>query len=136
MKFAFKNALAAIPLALSFAAPVTGATIDQAWKENGVYLYGLKVKGDIVRGDAEKLLTKLLDFYNILGPVVDTIYLMSKGGDVEEAMNMGALIRRLRLGTEVPIWDTNKPPISFVLPDNKDNFICASALLPGLCWRS
>jgi len=107
----------------------SAATIEQAWRTNGRYSWAIKVEGDIVPGDADKLLTKLMDFFYVFGPAIDTIYLMSKGGDVEEAMKMGAIIRRLRLGTMAPIWqgNNNEPPFSPVLPDNKDNLICASA---------
>ncbi len=87
----------------------------------------MKVEGDIVPGDAARLLTKLLDFYMIYGPAIDTVYLMSTGGDVDEAMKLGTMIRRLRLKTVAPVWDTDHPPRSSVLADNWKNVICASA---------
>src|ERR1700722_20743083 len=85
----------------------SAATIEQAWRTNVRYSWAIKVEGDIVPGDADKLLTKLMDFFYVFGPAIETIYLMSKGGDVEEAMKMEAIIRRLRLGTMAPIWQGN-----------------------------
>jgi len=43
--------------------------------------------------------------------MISPVHLRSKGGSVEEAMKMGAIIRRLRLETEVPVWDTGRPPV-------------------------
>jgi tetratricopeptide (TPR) repeat protein len=83
----------------------------------------VKVEGDIVPGDAKKL----LDFYKTYGVMTSPVHLRSKGGNVEEAMKMGAIIRRLRLETEVPVWDTDRQSIDAIKVDHQENTICASA---------
>ena len=59
--------------------------------------------------------------------MISPVYLRSKGGDVTEAMKMGAIIRRLRLETSVPVWDTGKAPIDLIKVDHQENMVCASA---------
>ena len=77
----------------------SAATIELARGPDGKALAGLKVEGDIVPGDA----LKLLGMYEYYGDgAASTIFLLSKGGDVEEAMTMGRLIRILRLETTAP----------------------------------
>src|SRR2546426_11255886 len=83
----------------------TAATIELARKADGTSTVGVKVEGDIVPGDA----LKLLEFYKYYShEAASTVYLRSKGGDVEEAIKMGRLIRRLRLKTEVPLHHNNE----------------------------
>ena len=70
----------------------SAATIELARGRDGKALVGLKVEGEIVPGDA----IKLLGMYQYYGNgAASTIFLLSKGGDVEEAMTMGRLIRTL-----------------------------------------
>ena len=99
------------------------ATFELARWADGIITQGVKVEGDIVPGDAKKL----LDFYMTYGVTTSPVHLRSKGGNVEEAMKMGAIIRRLRLETEVPVWDTGRQPIDAVKVDHQENTICASA---------
>jgi TPR repeat protein len=99
------------------------ATFELARRADGIIIQGVKVEGDIVPGDAKKL----LDFYMTYGVTTSPVHLRSKGGNVEEAMKMGAIIRRLRLETEVPVWDTGRQPIDAVKVDHQENTICASA---------
>jgi hypothetical protein len=42
-------------------------------------------------------------------------------------MKMGAIIRRLRLETDVPFWDVGRQPIDGIRIDHQENMICASA---------
>ncbi len=105
---------------------VRAATVEQAWDTDGHYRWILKVEGSIEPGDANKLRTKLLDYFNIFGSKIETIDLASPGGDVEEAMKMGALIRRLRLKTEVAVGDPTHSPASRVVHADTD-LVCASA---------
>jgi hypothetical protein len=101
------------------------ATVERARNARGP-LWTLKVEGDIVPGDTEKLHTKLLDYYFIYGPAIRYVDLRSKGGDVDEAMKMGAMIRRLRLGTSTPnIFDGKDLDPDYVV--DKENNVCASA---------
>ena len=71
------------------------ATFDLAKRTDGSIIQGLRVEGEIVPGDAQRL----LDAYAKYGTEISPIYLRSKGGDVEEAMRMGTIVRRLRLET-------------------------------------
>jgi hypothetical protein len=99
------------------------ATFELARRADGIIVQGMKIEGDIVPGDANKL----LDFYKTYGVMTSPVHLRSKGGNVEEAMKMGAIIRRLRLKTEVPVWFTGKQPIDPIKVDHPENMICASA---------
>jgi hypothetical protein len=99
------------------------ATFELAKRADGIIVQGVKVEGDIVPGDAKKL----LDFYKTYGVMTSPVHLRSKGGNVEEAMKMGAIIRQLRLETEVPVWDTGRHPIDPIKVDQQENMICASA---------
>jgi hypothetical protein len=99
------------------------ATIDQSRREDGTLISGVTVEGDIEPGDALKLSNSVLT----LGGNARTVFLESKGGDVEEAMKMGTLIRRLRLRTEAPTKFEGHEVMNPVLLANKDNNICASA---------
>ena len=83
----------------------------------------MKVEGDIVPGDTLKLLA-IYEKYS--SAAVSTVYLRSKGGDVDEAMKMGRLIRALRLKTEVPLRYDNRI-LSVVPAAEKENAVCASA---------
>ena len=91
--------------------------------EDGLVISGIKVEGEIVPGDAQTL----LDFYGKYASQISPVYLRSKGGDVAEAMKMGVIIRRLRLETNVPLWDTGKAPIDKIKVDHQENTVCASA---------
>jgi TPR repeat protein len=42
-------------------------------------------------------------------------------------MKIGAIIRRLRLKTDVPVWDVGRQPIDLIRIDHQENMICASA---------
>jgi hypothetical protein len=106
-----------------WAAAGNAATFELARRQDGIVLEGIKVEGEIVPGDAQKL----LGFYGKYGDMISPVYLRSKGGDVAEAMKMGRIIRRLRLETSVPVWDTGKAPIDQIKVDHQENMVCASA---------
>ena len=99
------------------------ATFELARRADGSVIEGAKIEGEIVPGDAQRL----LDFYGKYAELISPVYLRSRGGNVAEAMKMGAIIRRLRLETDVPVWDTGKAPIDKIKTDNQENVICASA---------
>jgi TPR repeat protein len=110
-------------LVVGAASAADAATLDFARKADGTIVSGVRIEGEIVPGDAQRL----LDFYAKYGIAISPVYLRSKGGDVEEAMRIGTIIRRLRLGTEVPVWDTGKPPVGLIKVDHPEDSICASA---------
>jgi TPR repeat protein len=101
----------------------SAATFELARRADGNIVPGVKVEGDIVPGDARKL----LDFYKTYGVMISPVHLRSKGGSVEEAMKMGAIIRRLRLETEVPVWDTGRALVDPIKVDHQEDEVCASA---------
>ena len=81
------------------------------------------MEGEIVPGDAQRL----LDAYAKYGAEISPVYLRSKGGDVEEAIRMGTIVRRLRLETSVAVWDGVRPAVDPIKVDHQEDTICASA---------
>jgi hypothetical protein len=92
-----------------------------------------KIEGEIEPGDA----LKFLRLYKYYGPfLASEVLLFSPGGDFEESIKIGKLIRRFRLETTAPDrrdlpapdhpkgWSTTKHWIS---PASADNSMCASA---------
>src|SRR5208283_958192 len=109
------------------------ATVELTGNSTPHKVVGFKIEGELQPGDARKVLT----LYEYYGPAVaSNVYLWSPGGDVEEAMKIGRIIRRLRLET----WVTDRylTPIdksgAFPSPANKDNSLCASACV--LIWTA
>ena len=107
----------------------SAATFESARTPDERYPFAVTVEGDIAPGDTIKLLMELLELKSFLfaGEVPRAVYLMSKGGDVEEAMEMGMLIRRLRLRTIAPMKLPGSPPDCEVVLADTSNCICASA---------
>jgi len=101
------------------------ATIQSAFNlSGGVELNGIKIEGEIQPGDAQKFYVELKkDNFE-----KTTIFLRSLGGDVEEAIKIGQIIRRLRLTTEVPTrFDSINKSLDLIKIDNETNRVCASA---------
>jgi hypothetical protein len=87
-------------LAISLSFSATGAEID-------LTKVGAKLEGDISPGDLDKIAI----FLKINGPVATSpISLASKGGDVEEAMKIGRLFRRLKITVWIPTFLKGYPP--------------------------
>jgi len=119
MTFAMAGALLA-----GAACSADAATFDLDRRPgDGAIVPGLRIEGEIVPGDAQRL----LDSYAKYGKEISPVYPRSRGGDVEEAMRMGTIIRRLRLETSVPVWDTGKPPVDLIKVDRPEDTVCASA---------
>jgi hypothetical protein len=119
-----------LSMACFCAAKANAANISEAHdNQNGKLLFGILVEGDIEPGDAIRLENAVLQFDVIYSPhVARFVYLRSRGGDAEEAMKMGTVIRRLRLETEVPTQlEGHSDIFSWVSPADKSNNICASA---------
>jgi hypothetical protein len=106
-----------------WAVAANAATFELARRADGIVVEGIKIEGEIVPGDAQTL----LNFYGKYGVMISPVYLRSRGGDVAEAMKIGAIIRRLRLETSVPVWDTGRTPTDPIRVDSQENMICASA---------
>ncbi len=126
MLFRLARVLAAIGLTVS---PARGANIELTGYSKVQNVLGLKIEGEIKPGDALKLLT----LYEYFGPAVtSTVFLWSRGGDVEEAIKIGRLIRRLRLETYAPSRGNIDNILNTILgtrasPTDSNNYICASA---------
>ena len=119
----FRVAMASALLA-GAACGANAATFDLARRSSdGAIVPGLRIEGEIAPGDAQRL----LDYYAKYGKEISPVYPRSRGGDVEEAMRMGTIIRRLRLETSVPVWDTGKPPVDLIKVDRPEDAVCASA---------
>jgi len=99
-----------------------GATIEITGKQSPI---GIKIEGEIVPDDALKLLRTYEYFGQFAGA---GIFLFSRGGNIEEAMKIGRLIRRLRLSTYAPARDYE----ILALPADQANNVCASACV--LVW--
>jgi hypothetical protein len=89
----FRGAVLGAILAGTAACPAGAASFELARRPDGTIIPGLRMEGEIVAGDAQRL----LDFYGKYGTFSSPVYLRSGGGDVEEAMRIGSIIRRLRL---------------------------------------
>src|SRR5208283_62663 len=99
---------------------VMGATIEVAGGKNHV-AHGIKIEGEIEPGDA----LKFLKMYEYFGP--QAVFLRSRGGNVEEAMKIGRLIRRFRLETNAPDSSEKRLGVVEGVPDDANNIVCASA---------
>jgi hypothetical protein len=104
--------------------PTLGATIELARSVDG-HTLGVRIEGKIEPGDADKL----LKIYVYFGPAAASkVFLWSPGGNLQESIKIGRLIRQLRLSTYAPdrlsmlgIFDSGVAPI------DKSNNLCASA---------
>ena len=80
------------------------------------------IKGPIVVGDQ----AKLYDLVRQNHPFLDRVLLWSSGGLVEEALNMGRLIRKGLIKTEAPLNVSGGPDGSLSHPNN--NEICSGSI--------
>jgi hypothetical protein len=108
--------------------PACSATIELTGRAVDGHTLGVKIEGEIEPGDAEKL----LKLYEYFGPAAASkVFLWSPGGNVQEAMKIGKLIRQLRLSAIAPDR-LNTLSILGQLgvqasPSDKGNNLCASA---------
>jgi hypothetical protein len=94
---------------------------------SGASVKGAVLEGEIEAGDFEKFENFILD-----GEKTTQIYLASPGGDLNEAMKIGLLVRALKLWTVVPSKALTNQKYDLVaarhnLKDPKANYVCASA---------
>jgi hypothetical protein len=121
--------LAIVIVALGLALrPGCSATVELTGRSVDGHVLGVKIEGEIELGDTRKL----LKMYEYFGPsVTSQVFLWSRGGDVEEAIKLGRLIRQLRLSTIAP----DRFNLAGVLaqfgvhagPIDRNNNVCASA---------
>src|SRR5271165_4496113 len=92
--------LALVVVTLGFALkPTWSATIELTGRSVDGHTLGVKIEGEIEPGDAAKVLA----IYKYFGPAATSnVFLWSRGGDADEAMKIGGIIRRLLLETWAP----------------------------------
>jgi hypothetical protein len=110
-----------IPIAYGqFGESATGAEIAL---KSSIGIPIIYIEGEIKRGDYKKFLKTVVE----AGPKVSKVSLMSPGGDAEEAMKIGRLIRALRLETDVPVIPLPEGLKCIPEPADPKNCICASS---------
>ena len=114
----FRRAAAVLALNMVLATAATAADIHPARSIDGSPLAGVTIEGMIAPGDFAKLVPLLLDAEG-----KSVVWLASPGGNLSEALRMGALIRQLALEVRVPD-DRSRPLVRLRDPDNNT---CASA---------
>jgi len=118
MRHYFRRAAAVLVLNLVLAAAVTAADIRQAQSPDGGPLPGVTIEGLIAPGDFAKLAPLVLEAEG-----KSVVWLASPGGNLSEALRMGALIRQLALEVRAPD-DRSRPVVRLRDPENNT---CASA---------
>jgi len=114
----FRRAAAVLALNMVLATAATAADIHPARSIDGSPLAGITIEGMIAPGDFAKLVPLLLDAEG-----KSVVWLASPGGNLSEALRMGALIRQLALEVRVPD-DRSRPLVRLRDPENNT---CASA---------
>ena len=118
MRHYFRRTAAVLVLNLVLAAAVTAADIRPAQSTDGSPLPGVTIEGLIAPGDFAKLAPLVLDAEGR-----SVVWLASPGGNLSEALRMGALIRQLALEVRAPD-DRSRPVVRLRDPENNT---CASA---------
>lgn len=121
-------------LLLCSASSVTGADVWTDVRTYGNNIVGNKtlvnvvLEGEIRKGDHETLFNVLKD---IPPPAHAEIILRSPGGDYNESIKIGRLLRKAKLGANIPYWRSGgascSPDDGYPPPKDKNNCICASA---------
>jgi hypothetical protein len=107
--------LAALLLLALVARPAGAANIFLAQDAPGT----ISLDGRIVEGDA----ARFEEFMRGAGPSIGTLRLRSPGGRAAEAIKIGAVVRRLMMRTEAPVYEGGQPACG----DETRNCVCASA---------
>ena len=118
MRHYFRRTAAVLVLNLVLATAVTAADVRPAQSTDGSPLPGVTIEGSIAPGDFAKLASLVLDAEGKL-----VVWLASPGGNLSEALRMGALIRQLALEVRAPD-DRSQPVVRLRDPENNT---CASA---------
>jgi hypothetical protein len=89
---------------------------------------GAMIRGTIVRGDFEKVLS----LYRENHPYLANFDLVSPGGDVDEAMKIGRLFRKYLVHVRAPYRLTSGEEAASFMPGECKDCVCASAC--ALIW--
>jgi len=97
------------------------------------------IEGGIVKGDYEKFLGALYLSYNRNSSGPSDVCMYTLGGDAIEAMKIGRIIRKLRLSTSAPSFNSLHEIVCYEhvpwgLPKNNENCNCVSSGF--LMWAS
>lgn len=115
--------------AVAMLALLACAPSSRALEKPKVFRGILLLEGTIVSGDYVKLRNFLSD-RSTFDKISRGVFLASPGGNVAEAMQIGRLIRSLRLSTEAPPGRGDPRRLGEIAPDdllNSRNYGCASA---------
>ena len=118
MRHSLRRAADVLVLNLVLATGVQAADVRPAESMAGGPLPGVTIEGRIAPGDFAKLASLVLDAKG-----TSVVWLASPGGNLSEALRMGALIRQLALEVRAPI-DRSLPLVRLRHPENNT---CASA---------
>lgn len=118
MYYCLRRAAALLVLQLAFVPAAKAADIRPAQSNSGSPLAGITIEGSIAPGDFAKLASLVLATRG-----AGVVWLASPGGNLSEAMRMGALIRQLALEVRAPV-DRSLPLVRLRDPQNNT---CASA---------
>ena len=118
MHLCLRRAASLFVLHLVLATAASAADIRPAESNSGSPLAGITIEGAIVPGDFPKLASLVLATRG-----TSVVWLASPGGNLSEAMRMGALIRQLALEVRAPV-DRSLPLVRLRDPENNT---CASA---------
>jgi hypothetical protein len=118
MRHTLRRAAAVLVLNLVLATAVTAADVRPAQSIAGSPLPGVTIEGSIAPGDFAKFASLVLDAEGR-----SVVWLASPGGNLSEALRMGALIRQLALEVRAPV-DRSRPMVRLRDPENNT---CASA---------
>jgi hypothetical protein len=117
MRHPLGRAADVLVLTLVLATGVHAADIRPAQSIAGSPLPGVTIEGPIAPGDFKKFASLVLD------AKASVVWLASAGGNLSEALRLGALIRQLALEVRAPI-DRTQPLVRLRDPENNT---CASA---------
>ncbi len=116
-----------------FSQPLLAANIKCAlFVQKSEQCYVALLEGEIVSGDYEKVIS----LYAKSHPLLGWFYLKSPGGNVSEAIQIGALLRKYFIPVRAPSWNPGASRFELTLGSknicNGPNCICASAC--ALIW--
>ena len=109
---------------LSFANQVAAADIYPDIKNFGSEYSQIVIEGEIIKGDYQKFVQLLEEGQGRF----DGVILMSPGGNFDEAVKIGRVLRELQLGSSIPNRsESGTPTCRLVEPRIEQNCTCLSA---------
>jgi hypothetical protein len=97
--------LACVVTFIGFSSPVRSAEISYSCSDGYCWML---LQGDVISGDSARFEQALAEIRN-QNAVAIKIFLMSRGGAVEEAIEIGEMVRSALIETVAPRWETIQP---------------------------